>query len=203
MMPNRKTLVRTNSTPNSVKEVQLNGVTFAALWSAYPHSDPCTDPSTGKPAFEDECAIRFGTCLANVGITNKSFKGEKCWFHGHPPSHMLRAKEVAEWLQRRPFAGCPVPVPITGTGWQDRVKGKTGVIFFGSYWRRNLKDKDPTGDHIDLWNVDSLTPSSETTLRFTFGINKVWNPLSVLGVGPENLYSNLADSKTILFWEIK
>ncbi|WP_246279260.1 T6SS effector amidase Tae4 family protein [Paraburkholderia ultramafica] len=115
---------------------------------------------------------------------------------------MLRAKEVAEWLQRRPFAGCPAPLPITGTGWQDNVKGKTGVIFFGSYWRRNLKEREPTGDHIDLWNVDRLTSSSETTLRFTFGIDKVWNPLSIFGVGPENLYSNLADSKLILFWEI-
>ncbi|CAB3804683.1 hypothetical protein LMG28614_06056 [Paraburkholderia ultramafica] len=76
-MPNKKTIVRTNSTPNSIKEVHLKAVTFAELWAAYPHSAPCTDPSTGKPAFQDECAIRFGTCLAGVGITNKSFKGEK------------------------------------------------------------------------------------------------------------------------------
>ncbi|PCE23449.1 hypothetical protein BWP39_27610 [Paraburkholderia acidicola] len=201
-MPNKKTIVRTNSTPNSIKEVSLKAVTFAELWAAYPHSDPCIDPSTGKPAFEDQCAIRLGTCLAGTGITNKSFKGEKCWFHGHPPSHVLRAKEMVVWFQRRPFVGCPSPRIITGTGWQDSVKGKTGVIFFGSYWRRNLKEKDPSGDHIDLWNVDRLTPSSETTLRFTFGIDKVWNPLSVFGVGPENLYSNLGDSKLILFWEI-
>ncbi|MGH8781815.1 T6SS effector amidase Tae4 family protein [Paraburkholderia sp.] len=201
-MPNRKTIVRTNTTPGSIKEVTLKVVTFAELWRAYPHSDPCIDPSTGEPAFEDECAIRFGTCLAGTGITNKSFKGEKCWFHGHPPSHMLRAKEVSEWLRRRPFAGCPSPETVTGADWRDKVKGKTGIIFFGSYWRRNLKEKTPTGDHIDLWNGDRLTPSSETTLRFTLGISWIWNPLSFIGVGPENLYSNLADSKLVLFWEI-
>jgi hypothetical protein len=35
-MPNKSTLVRTNSTPNSVKEVLLNAVTFEELWAAYP-----------------------------------------------------------------------------------------------------------------------------------------------------------------------
>lgn len=201
-MPNRKTIVRTNSTPNSIKEVHLKVVTFAELWAGYPRLEPCIDPSTGKPAFEDECAIRLGACLAEVGITNKSFKGEKCWFHGHPSSHMLRAKQVAEWLHRRPFAGCPAAESVTGKDWQDKVKGRTGIIFFGSYWRRTLKEKDPTGDHIDLWNADRLTPGTQTTLRFDVGISRVWNPLSVIGIGPENLFSNLADAKQILFWEI-
>jgi hypothetical protein len=201
-MPNKKTVVKTNSTPNSVMVVNLKAVTFPELWTAYPKSEPCIDPSTGKPAFEDECAIRLGTCLANVGIANKSFKGEKCWFHGHPPSHMLRAKELAEWLRRRPFAGCPLPQTVTGKDWQTAVKGRTGIIFFGSYWRRSLKEKDPTGDHIDLWNGERLTPGTQTTLRFDVGIPKIWNPLSIIGVGPENLFSNLADAKQILFWEI-
>lgn len=202
-MPNKKTVVQTNSTLNSVKEVALKVVTFAELWAGFPHDAPCKDPATGKAAFEDECAIRLGVCLQNSEITNKSFTGAKCWYPGHPSSHMLRAKEVSEWLKRRPFAGCPAPIEIAGEGWQNKIKGKTGIIFFGSYWRRNLKEKEPSGDHIDLWNIDRLTPNSETTLRFTFGINKVWNPLSLIGVGPENLYSNLAESKVILFWEIK
>jgi hypothetical protein len=202
-MPNKKTYVRTNSTPGSIKEVELKAVSFAELWAAYPHSEPCIDPATGKPAFEDECAIRMGTCLASVGITNRSFKGEKCWFHDHPSSHMLRAREVAGWFQLQPFAGCPKPEVVTGKDWQKAVKGRTGIIFFGSYWRRTLKEKEPSGDHIDLWNLDRLTPSTETTLRFDVGISKVWNPLSVVGIGPENLFSNLADSKQILFWNIR
>ncbi|MFL9862794.1 T6SS effector amidase Tae4 family protein [Paraburkholderia fungorum] len=115
---------------------------------------------------------------------------------------MSRAKEVAEWLNRRPFAGCPVAETVTGRDWQTHVKGRTGIIFFGSYWRRSLKERNPSGDHIDLWNGERLTPSTETTLRFDIWIPKLWNPLSVIGVGPENLFSNLADAKQISFWEI-
>ncbi|RKE34465.1 type VI secretion system (T6SS) effector Tae4 (amidase) [Paraburkholderia sp. BL23I1N1] len=201
-MPNKPAVVRTNSTPGSVKVVEPKVVIFSEFWRAYPQSEPCINPSTGKPAFEDECAIRLGTCFANVGITNRSFKGQKCWFHGHPPCHMLRAKEIAEWLNRRPFAGCPVAETVTGRDWQTCAKGRTGIIFFGSYWRRSLKERNPSGDHIDLWNGERLTPSTETTLRFDIGIPKLWNPLSVIGVGPENLFSNLADAKQISFWEI-
>jgi hypothetical protein len=115
---------------------------------------------------------------------------------------MLRAKQVAEWLHRRPFAGCPPAEAVTGKNWQDKVKGRTGIIFFGSYWRRTPKEKYPTGDHIDLWNADRLTPGTQTTLRFDAGISRLWNPLSVIGIGPENFFSNLADAKQILFWEI-
>ncbi|WP_233872428.1 T6SS effector amidase Tae4 family protein [Paraburkholderia adhaesiva] len=201
-MPNKKTHVQTNSTKGSIKEVILKAVTFAELWAAYPHSDPCIDPATGKKAFEDECAIRLGTCLYGVGITNNSFKGETCWFHGHPRSHMLRAKEVAEWLHSQPFAGCQKPETITGSDWVDKIKGRTGIVFFGSYWRRSLKEKQPSGDHIDLWNGDRLTPSTETTLRFDLGVSHVWNPLSAIGIGPENFYSDLSQAKTILFWKI-
>ncbi|AQG99252.1 hypothetical protein A9R05_10760 [Burkholderia sp. KK1] len=202
-MPNKPTKVWTNRTPDSVKEVHLNVVTFSELWAAYPKSAPCIDPATGKAAFEDECAIRFGTCLADVGITNKSFKGETCWFHGHPRSHMLRAREVAQWLHLQPFAGCPKPETITGENWKDKIKGRTGIAFFGSYWRRSLKEKQPSGDHIDLWDGDRLTPSTETTMRFSLGISRVWNPLSAIGIGPENFYSDLSQAKTILFWQIR
>lgn len=202
-MPNRKTVVHTNDRRGSVKEVHLKAVSFSELWAAYPHSAPCIDPATGKPAFEDECAIRLGTCLAGVGITNNSFKGETCWFHGHPRSHMLRAKEVAQWLQLQPFAGCPKPETVTGSDGKDRIKGRTGIAFFGGYWRRSLKEKQPSGDHIDLWDGNRLTPSAETTLRFSLGVSKIWNPLSAVGIGPQNFYSDLSEAKTILFWEVK
>lgn len=128
-MPNKPTVVRTNSTPGSVKIVELKVVTFAEFWMTYPQSEPCINPSTGMPAFE------------------------------------VRLLVVAE--------------TVTGRDWQTRVKGRTGIIFFGSYWRRSLKECAPSGDHIDLWNRERLTPSAETTLRFDVGIPKLWNPLSV------------------------
>ncbi|WP_098493660.1 hypothetical protein [Collimonas sp. PA-H2] len=44
-MPNKKTVVQTNSTKNSVKEVPLKVVTFAELWTGFPHDAPCKDPA--------------------------------------------------------------------------------------------------------------------------------------------------------------
>jgi hypothetical protein len=176
-------------------DVQLRVVTFAELWSAYPNETAlCKDPATGNAAFSDECAIRMGTCLANVGITNTSFKGARCWFKGHPRAHMLRAEEVAKWLKLQPFAGCPKPSDITGTEWRARAKSKRGIIFFKDYWQRD-GEKSPTGDHIDLWNGESLTAASlrgrlNNFLRFTIGLSSAW-------------YSDLGKSREILLWEIK
>jgi hypothetical protein len=127
-MPNKKTVVRTNSTPNSIKEVPLKAVTFAELWAAYPKETAlCKDPATGKAAFSDECAIR------------------------------------------------------------------TGVVFFKDYWERK-GEKSPTGDHIDLWDGESLTAASlrgrvNNFLRFTIGVGALW-------------YADLGEAKKIMFWEI-
>ncbi|WP_416048824.1 T6SS effector amidase Tae4 family protein [Cupriavidus basilensis] len=131
-MPNKKKEVSTNTRLQSKVEAPLRMVTFAELWSAYPQeSAPCKDPATGKAAFSDECAIRLGTCLGAAGITNKSFKGACCWYEGHPRAHMLRAEEVANWLQLRPFAGCPKPTDITSKDWRNTAKNKRGIFFQG------------------------------------------------------------------------
>jgi hypothetical protein len=193
-MPNRKQQVSTNATPGSKAKISLKVVTFAEMWSAYPQETAlCKDPETGKAAFSDECAIRLGTCLANVGITNSSFRGARCWFKGHPRAHMLRAEEVANWFQLRPFAGCPRPTDLTGKDWRSKVRNRTGLIFFKDYWERE-GERSPTGDHIDLWNGQSLTAASlqgrvNNFLRFTIGIDAFW-------------YSDLGEAKKILFWDI-
>ena len=64
-------------------------------------------------------------------------------------------------------------------------KANNGAMIIGS----------PTGDHIDLWNGETLTAASlqgriNNFLRFTIGLGSAW-------------YSNLAESKKILLWEIK
>ncbi|WP_343656883.1 type VI secretion system amidase effector protein Tae4 [Cupriavidus sp.] len=193
-MPNKSNRLPTNTTAQSRAEVQLKVVTFSELWSAYPRISPvCKDPATGKAAFSDECAIRVGACLAAVGITNKSFKGARCWFKDHPRAHMLRAEEVANWLQQRPFAGCPKPLDMTGKDWVSKAQGKTGLIFFKDYWLRK-GESSPTGDHIDLWNGERLTAVSwrgrvNNFMRFTVGAGALW-------------YSDLANAKRILFWPI-
>ncbi|MFP3409392.1 hypothetical protein SB757_32765, partial [Pseudomonas sp. SIMBA_065] len=67
-MPNKPTVVRTNSTPNSVKVVQLKVVTFQELWANYPSDNPYDNP-----VYKDQCAIRMSVAFHRVGIEMKSF----------------------------------------------------------------------------------------------------------------------------------
>lgn len=194
-MPNTMRRLPTNAKRDSIAEIQLKTITFSELWEAYPaDAAPCRDPATGKAAFSDECAIRVGTCFANAGITNKSFKGACCWYRGHSSAHMLRAEEVADWLLLRPFTGCPRPLDMTGRDWRTTAKQRQGVIFFKDYWLRD-KEQIASGDHIDLWNGHSLTAASvqgriNNFLRFTVGLGAAW-------------YSDLGQARKILLWELK
>jgi hypothetical protein len=109
-----------------------------------------------------------------------------------------RASELAEWLQRTPFCFCPLAQNITGKDWQSKIKGTTGVVYFADYWIRtgaNGKpiERNPTGDHIDLWNGVRMTASGfsgtlVTIARFGLGVRS----------GPG--FSDLGNSKRILFW---
>jgi hypothetical protein len=197
-MPNRPTHVRTNATPGSVRIVQLEALTFQRMWNAYPDKeDPFVDPKTGrKPAYADnQCAIRLSITLHALGVEMKSFRGEgQIRIDGKRTA--LRAREMAEWLKLRPFAGLRAPIDITGSDWQDKLKGRTGIVFFSGYWARNTDAPGQTsGDHIDLWNRDTLTaPGFEgraiSFLRFRMGVTSLW-------------YSDLGKSKQILFWDVQ
>lgn len=73
--------------------------------------------------------------------------------------------------------------------------GRPGIIYSADYWRRPA-EKDPRGDHIDLWNGSRLTASRPegtlvTFMRFGLGINS--------GI----LYSDLGSARTFLFWEVE
>jgi hypothetical protein len=67
-MPNKPTVVRTNSTPGSVKVVELKVLTFGDLWDNYPIGNPYDNP-----AYNDQCAIRMSVTFHRVGIEMKSF----------------------------------------------------------------------------------------------------------------------------------
>ena len=145
-MPNKPTVVRTNSTPGSIKIVELKVLTFHELWDAYPDKeDPFVDPKTGKkpPYADNQCAIRLSMTMHNVGVEMKSFRGEgQIRIDGKRTA--LRAREMADWLRLRPFAGLPVPVEVTGPNWQDHIRGRTGIVYFSGYWAR---DTDSLGQH--------------------------------------------------------
>ena len=205
-MPNSKTVVRTNNTPGSIKEVQLKVVTFAELWANYPSGNPYDNPS-----YTDQCAIRMSVAFHRVGIGMKSFSSRlvhpssgqetigRIILDGKPTA--TRADELGRWLELQPFAGVPKVEDITGPEWQSKIKGRTGIIQFSRYWTRDGEDADSaSGGHIDLWNGSRLTISgpidSIATMGRMFGMNSLFSGYS-FG------FSDLRKSKQILFWEIK
>ena len=79
-------------------------VLFSTLWVNHPAIKGIINPCTtkGKINFENQCAIRMGVCLDNSGINIKSFNGAKCYpGHEHKQSHILRAEELATWLEKQ------------------------------------------------------------------------------------------------------
>ena len=140
--------------------------------------------------FANQCAIRVSQTLFNLGIEMKSFKGARCW-HGHTPRHVLRAEELANWLNRSPFAGCGKTENYTGPTFVEKINGKTGIIYLGDYWQRsNESDQNRSGDHTDLWNGSRMT-SFSSYFRAQFG-------LSI-----EGQWSDYLKAKKVKFWEIK
>lgn len=201
----QKAAVRTNAVKDSVCKVNVPPVTFARLWENYATGKPYDDPS-GQ--YANQCAIRMSATLHRVGIEMKSFSQKvvkptpgkeslgRILLNEKPTA--TRADEMAAWLQLQPFCGLPnKPEDVTGQGWESKVKGRTGIIFFGEYWTRDGESAaNASGGHIDLWNGARLTNNGllgtlETFARFSLGIRS----------GPG--YSDLGKSRRILFWEVK
>ena len=103
-------------------------------------------------------------------------------------------------LERRRVPGLSCPQVLPGKGFQNLLMGRTGIAFFKDYWFRDGDKKYPTGDHIDLWNRNRLTPSVETFMRFTLGISSVRVPDLRGGMRP--FYSDLENSHRVLFWSL-
>jgi hypothetical protein len=174
-MPNKPTVIRTNSTPGSVKVVELKVLTFQELWDNYPVGNPYDNP-----AYKDPCAIRMSVTIHRVGIEMKSFSeklvkplsGQKSigliFVDGKATA--TRADELGEWLKLRPFAGLPKAEDITGPDWESKVKGRTGIIQFSRYWAREGEGTaNASGGHIDVWNGSRLTISSAPDALATIG----------------------------------
>jgi Type VI secretion system (T6SS), amidase effector protein 4 len=196
-----KTLVQhakitTNTEKGSVCSITVEAVGFSELWAAYPDSPPYVDVKTGKPpkGYENQCAIKVSVAIHVAGVEMKSFKGASVSINGKKAA--VRAAELATWLKQQPFCGLPkTTATVTGKDWQEKLKGKTGIVFFANYWAREGEASTPSGDHVDLWNGSRLTASGTggaltSFARFTLGIGSLW-------------YSDLGKATEILFWEIK
>lgn len=185
---------------------------FAAMWRGYPEGQPSDErwdddvvahgvllAHKGDLKYPDQCAIKVSVALHAAGVDMQRYAGAATAIDGKRAA--LRAVELAAWLERQSFCGLPLSLRVTGADWQERIAERTGIIYFANYWRRSGESK-PSGDHIDLWNRSTLSPSLESFFRFRLGIERMPNPLDLLRGRPGNWYSNLDEATEILFWQI-
>lgn len=147
---------------------------------------------------KDYCAIKVSISLIKSNIQLKgSFKGAFCWGCKDGGIHAIRAQELANWLKKRPFAGCPKVEIITGKEFRKKLNERTGIVFFKDYWQRNADHgENRTGDHIDLWDGRGLDKlASQDALGNFLG--------NTLGLYLDGIYSDKNKSKEVWFWEIK
>jgi hypothetical protein len=202
--------VRTNTIKDSVCKIDVPVVKFSDLWENYVTGAPFKPAPDDKADYSNQCALRMSATFHKAGIKMLSFSQTtvkpmpgaqalgRVIMDGFPAA--VRAYELGEWLKLQPFCGLPKrPENITGKDWESKVKGRTGIIMFHAYWARAKESNvNASGGHIDLWNGSRLTNNGllgtlETFSRFTLGIQNPWIPV----------YSDLRNSKLILFFEIK
>ena len=156
--------------------------TFRELMRHYEAAGRCPGP------FDDQCAIKVGIALAGSGVSLSSFRGARCW--NDDVKHVLRAEELAGWIGSTPFAGRGETRTLDPATFQSQINGKTGIIFFKDYWQRGAETfANRSGDHIDLWNMNSL---GGAWTWFGRGVMEFFGALS-----------DLNDSKSIKFWEVR
>ncbi len=113
-------------------------VQFNTLWQNHPGwTEPCN--------FDHQCAIRMGIALQKSNVDLKSFHGARCW-EGHTPRHILRAQELADWINIKEhyFGTRSTYNKVT----HSNFSSKKGIVFIQNGW-------GPT-DHIDLWNGNEM-----------------------------------------------
>jgi hypothetical protein len=190
-------------------------VTFKQLWEGYPWGDP-----SKNSADTDQCAIRLSVALHKAGIDMSSFSSDLVkprYGQSSIGRELLdgkviatRANELGEWLDiiqnsNRPIVGIGKTENITGSNWESKIKGRTGIVMFDAYWTQGKQTAaNATGGHIDLWNISRLTMSSVPDAFSTIG-----RELGVASfrqgthIAPNLSYSDLGGARTILFWEVK
>jgi len=199
-MPNHSTTFVTNATPGSVLKVQKKKLLFSELWSRYPkHAIEHIDPRSKKDIFDNHCAINLSQALYECGVLLKAFRGTRCWSCPNANSdgqgiHAVKAQDLADYLGKRPFAGCPAAKRLSASGgFPENVRGETGIVFFKDYWQRT-GETGRTGDHIDLWNGKALA---------SIGFLLTWVRSTFPAFSESHLeMSDLQKSQSILFWDI-
>ena len=123
--------VRTNTIKDSVCKIDVPVVAFSQLWESYPSGHPYVNQKTGKPpeGYDNQCAIKVSVAIHGAGVEMKSFKGDYIMLNGRKAASS--ATQLASWLKLQPFCGLPKqPENVTGKDWQDKIKNRTGIIYF-------------------------------------------------------------------------
>ena len=108
---------------------------------------------------------------------------------------------MANWLNKQKIKGLGEAEVYDGNTYLDKIKGRTGIVYFEDYWPRPGESRDHgprTGDHIDLWNKGKWG-----------SLKKDWYPSSWarrnFGSFMDDHFglSDFTKSKKVIFWEIK
>jgi hypothetical protein len=113
-------------------------LTVQNIWNNHPYPDtPCD-----HGAFPNQCAIRMGVALRGAGADLSTFGGAFCYpGMKHTPRHVLRAQELANWLEAQVMlVGSVTKHANASSG--DFVS-KQGIVFIQDGWGAT--------DHIDVW----------------------------------------------------
>lgn len=183
-------------------------VTFNQLWSNHPtiagNDHPCA--TRGKGNFPNQCSIRLGVALAVSGVKTERIPGAvHCWYHDRSEGHIIRAEQLANGLNKYPIPGIWKVIKVPSESFPEKLSGKTGIMFFKDYWRREFTDKNGkkkiqafrnrSGDHIDLWNGSRLTELSSW-----FRIHLRIGSYGLHSLSDE--WSDYEDAKGIWFWRV-
>jgi Type VI secretion system (T6SS), amidase effector protein 4 len=120
---------------------------FQKLWSSYPADQPYVDAKGNPPkGYENQCAIKVSVALRGCGVDLRRFKGATVQVGIE--RHAIRAQELATWLRSdAPRRLRTRRRQVTGSDWEAKCSGKTGILYFEDYWLRE-GEQIPSGDHI-------------------------------------------------------
>lgn len=181
-------------------------IEFKDLWRGHPINEslstPCIAPrdltnledkdvKKGFPVFANQCAIRMGVALRRAGVQPSQITGcAHCSVHPRSEMHFINATALGRAINRANIAGVGPRETFKGddaANFYPKIFGRTGIMFIQDYWHRTGEQgRQPTGDHIDIWN--GYRSSAKWLMEW----------FSWLGY-----YSNYAGAREIWFWEVK
>lgn len=170
----------------------MPAIQFATVWNNYSDESPCRDKKSGRvpPRYGNQCAFRVGSALEKSGVSFVSYRGARCPHASKTSGLVASAQDLANWLVKDRFPGCPNPETYTGKNAFAEISGRTGIIFLANYWQRpSDKGNTRSGDHIDLWNGSRMT-SLSSWLRVNLGIS--W----------DGVWSDFRLASRVLFWPL-